>query len=186
MESRDLETLTRRARRAYEWSRLRMALWGFAPVVLIITAATLLTKRPGSALAFGAALFAFGVTALWYGKGAQRAVLPGLALGLVPLTLALCASQMNHMCMGDACMAVCVPACTAGGALAGLGMALVGYRRRQGWRYWIAASAIALLTGAMGCSFVGFGGLAGLALGFGVGLAALSLPRLRPTRDPRA
>lgn len=179
MESADLETFKRRARRAYEWSRVRRALWGFAPVMLIIAAATLLTKRPGSALAFGVTLFAFGVSALWYGKGAQRAVLPGLALGLVPLALALCASQMNHMCMGAACMAICVPACTAGGLIAGLGMAIIGHRQRQGARYWLAASAIALLTGAMGCSCVGYGGVAGLALGFGVGLGVLSLPRLR-------
>jgi hypothetical protein len=186
MESAELEAFKRRARRAYEWSRVRRALWGFAPVMLIIAAATLLTKRPGSALAFGVTLFAFGVSALWYGRGAQRAVLPGLVLGLVPLALALCASQMNHMCMGDACMAVCMPACTAGGLIAGLGMAIFGYRQRQGARYWLTASAIALLTGAMGCSCVGYGGVAGLALGFGVGLGVLSLPRLRGTRLPKA
>ena len=178
MDSVDLEAFKRRARRTYEWSRIRRALWAFAPVMLIVAAATLLTKRPGSAMAFGVALFAFGVSALWYGKGAQRAVLPALALGLVPLALALCASQMDHMCMGDACMAICVPACTAGGLIAGLGMAIVGHRQKQGVRYWIAASGVTLLTGAMGCSCVGYGGVAGLALGFGLGLGLLWVRRL--------
>jgi hypothetical protein len=181
MDSVDLTAIERRLRRRYEWARVRRAVWGFAPVLPIVVAATWLTKRPSSAMAFGAVLYAFGISALWYGKGAQRAVLPGLALGLVPLALALCANQMNHMCMGSACMSVCVPACVGGGLIAGLGMAIVGHRQKQGLRYWVAASLIALLTGAMGCSCVGYSGVAGLMLGFALGLGALSLGRLRST-----
>lgn len=185
MDSVELGVIERRVRLKYERARVRRALWAFAPVLMIIATATLLTKRPASALAFGALLFAFGVSALWYGKGAQRAVLPGLGLGLVPLALALCATQMDHLCMGDMCMTVCVPACTGGGLIAGLGMAIVGHRQKQGVRYWVAASGIALLTGAMGCSCVGYGGVAGLGLGFLVGLGALSLRRLVQNWPPK-
>lgn len=172
MDSGNLDQVERRLRRSYEWSRLRRALWGFAPVLLLVAAATWLTHRPSSAAAFGLALFAFGVSSLWYGRGAQRAVLPGLALGLIPLVLALCANHLHH-CSGSVCTTLCVPACSAGGVLAGLGTAIIGYRQQQGFRFWIAASLVALLTGAMGCSCVGGAGVVGLVAGFGLGTATV-------------
>ncbi|HVY26129.1 MAG TPA: hypothetical protein VHB79_06235 [Polyangiaceae bacterium] len=170
MASDNLSLIERRVRRKYEWARARRAFWGFTPVLLIVAAAAALAKRPGSTLTFGALMFALGVAALWYGRDVRKAVLPGVALGLIPLVLALCANHMHHVCMGDACMSVCLPACTAGGLVAGIGMAIVGQRQRLGVGYWLAASAITLLTGAMGCSCVGYAGVLGLAAGFGVGL----------------
>lgn len=175
----NLAQIERRLRRKYEWTRLRRALLGFAPVLLLVAAATCLTHRPSSAMGFGGALFAFGVVALWYGRGVQRAVLPGLALGLIPLVLALCANHMHHMCTSSFCLSACVPACASGGLIAGIGTALVGHRERQGLRFWVAASLIALLTGAMGCSCVGFGGIAGMTIGFGLGLLPALLRRRR-------
>jgi hypothetical protein len=135
-----------------------------------VAGAALFAKHPSSALIFGAGMFAFGFGALWYGRELRKAVLPGVSLGLIPLTLALCANQMHHACMGGACMSVCLPACTVGGFAAGIGMAVVGHRQRQGLGYWVAASTITVLTGAMGCSCVGYAGVIGLIAGFGVGL----------------
>jgi hypothetical protein len=43
--------------------------------------------------------------------------------------------------------------------------------RRAGPGFWLSASSLALLTGAMGCTCVGYSGVAGLALGFAVGSA---------------
>ncbi len=170
MDSIDLNHLERRARRKYEWSRARRALVGFAPSLLVVAAAVGFAKHPTSTLAFGAAMFAAGVTALWYGRSLKRAVLPGFGLGLVPLALALCANQFGHACMGDGCMTLCVPACAAGGLVAGIGMGVIGHRQRQGAGYWAAASLIALLTGAMGCTCVGYAGVVGLAVAFGLGI----------------
>jgi hypothetical protein len=178
MASADLAFIERRLRRKYEWARARRAFWGFTPVLLVVAGATAFGKRPTSALAFGALMFAFGVAALWYGREVRKAVLPGVALGLIPLVLALCANQMDHMCMDGACMPVCLPACTAGGFVAGIGMALVGHRQRQGLGYWLAASAITVLTGAMGCSCVGYAGVVGLVAGFGVGVIPALAGRL--------
>jgi hypothetical protein len=99
-------------------------------------------------------------------------VLPGLAAGIVPLALALCANHIGHACMGDECMTVCIPACATGGVVAGLAVAAIGIRRRSGAAFWLATSAVALLTGAMGCGCVGYTGVIGLVLGFGAGLAS--------------
>jgi hypothetical protein len=170
MES--VERIEHRARLRYELARARRALLGFLPVFVIVAAAALFAKRPTTTVAFGIAVFAVGAVLLWYGRDLKRAVLPGVAAGLVPLVIALCANHVEHGCMGDHCMLFCVPACATGGVLAGLVVAGVGIRRRSGPAFWASASAVALLTGAMGCSCVGYAGVAGLALGFGVGLLA--------------
>jgi len=149
---------------------VRRALIGFAPALLIVAIAALFGKRPSATVAFGIAMFGVGVVLLWYGRELKRAVLPGLAAGLVPLVLVLCANHVGHACMGDSCMTVCIPACTVGGIVAGLAVARVGVRRRSGASFWFAASAVALLTGAMSSVCVGYAGIAGLALGFGVGM----------------
>lgn len=168
MES--VERIEQRARVRYELGRMRRAVLGFAPVFVIVAAAALFAKHPSTTVGFGIAVFAVGAVLLWYGRDLRRAVLPGVAAGLVPLVLTLCAIHMDHACMGDRCMSLCIPACATGGVLAGLAVAAVGIRRRSGIGFWLAASAVALLTGAMGCGCVGYAGLVGLVLGFGAGL----------------
>jgi len=183
MASIELAKLERRARRKYEWARARRALLGFAPALLVVVVAALANKHSTSALAFGAVMFVVGVSLLWYGREIRRAVLPGLAMGLLPLSLALCANHMGHMCMGGSCMTVCVPACMIGGLGAGIGVSLIGLHWKQGAAFWVGATVLTLLTGAMGCSCIGYAGVLGLAVGYGLGLVPVLVRRFtrRPT-----
>jgi hypothetical protein len=169
MDSTDLTHLRRRVRRAYELARLRRALLGVAPVLVIIVGAASFAHRPVSTLWFGVGTLAVGAAMLWYGRDPQKAVLPGIAAGLVPLMFALCANHV-HMCGADSCSSLCVPACTLGGVVAGLAVASVGNQRRAGPWFWVSASALAILTGAMGCACMGYSGVMGLAVGFGAGM----------------
>jgi hypothetical protein len=169
MESIDFELVKQRARLKYELARVRNALLGFAPAWIVVVLAACMASRPHSAMVFGCAMFGAGVALLWYGRDLKRAVLPGVAAGLVPLVFALLANHFGHACTGSGCMSLCVPACTAGGLVAGLSVAIVGYRGGHGLGYWAGASAVALLTGAMGCACVGYSGLLGLAVGYGAG-----------------
>jgi len=169
MDSTDLLAFEQRARRKYEWARVRRAVVGFSPALTIVAAAALNTHHPGSAAAFGVAMFAAGVLLLWYGRDVRRAVLPGLALGLLPLVLALCANHVHH-CSGSVCMSWCVPACTIGGLGAGIGVGIIGHRARRSVGYWAGAAALTLLTGAMGCSCAGYAGVMGLVVGFVFGI----------------
>src|SRR5690606_10480639 len=171
--------LMRRARRSYELGRVRRALLGVAPLLFIVPLAACATAHPRSALLFGAATFALGGVLLWYGREAQKAVLPGVAAGLVPLVLSLCANRM-HYCGADGCTTLCVPACTLGGVVAGLAVARIGHARRAGPWYWLSASSLALVTGAMGCSCVGYAGVIGLAAGFALGIAPALVRPGRP------
>lgn len=174
MGSTDLTQIQRRVRLAYEFGRMRLALLGILPVVLIVAVAASIGHRPMSALWLGVATVTISATMLWYGREPQRAVLPGIAAGLVPLVLALCANHV-HMCGPEGCSTLCVPACALGGVVAGLAVARVGNQRRAGPVFWLSASGLALLTGAMGCACIGYSGVAGLALGFGAGMVPIVL-----------
>lgn len=169
MDSTDLSRIQRRVRFAYEMGRLRLALLGILPVILIVAIAASVNYRPMPALWLGVATVIIGATMLWYGREPQRAVLPGITAGLVPLVLALCANHF-HACGLDGCSTLCVPACVLGGVVAGIAIASVGNQRRAGVGFWLSASGLALLTGAMGCACLGYSGIAGLAIGLGAGV----------------
>ncbi|MEN9578315.1 MAG: hypothetical protein RJA70_1324 [Pseudomonadota bacterium] len=169
MDSTNFTQLQRRVRLAYEFGRLRRALLGVTPVVVIVAVAAYVTHQPISTLWFGLATVFVGAAMLWYGRDPQKAVLPGIAAGLVPLVLALCANHMQA-CGGDGCSSLCLPACALGGVVAGLAVASVGNQRKAGALFWVSASALALLTGAMGCTCAGSSGVLGLGVAFGAGM----------------
>lgn len=170
----DLTLLEARARRAYETSRGSHALLAALPVLATVALACTLGQRFCSALLLGAVLYGAGVVFLWRGRELGRAVLPGALAGIIPLSAALLAQHLGHVCMPHGCMSWCIPACTGGGVLAGLAIAYLG--RRQPLRFAVGASFIALTTGALGCSCAGLGGITGLALGLG---AVLPVARWR-------
>lgn len=178
MDSTDLVRLERRVRLRYESGRIRRAVLGLLPVLVITALAAWLGGRPREAIVFGSVVFVWGALLLWYGREPRRAVLPGIAAGLVPLTFAICANLVEHGCAGSACVRVCIPACAVGGLVAGLTVAAIGRRRRHGAAFWLSASGIALLTGAMGCACMGYSGVVGMVFGFGAGLVASAVRRL--------
>ena len=179
MDSVELTQLEARARRTYELSRALRAVVGFTPALILVAVAACANHHRASALLFGAGMFVIGSLVLWYGRDLRRAVLPGLALGILPLTMALCANYSSHVCMGGQCTSLCVPACAFGGFCAGIGVGIWGSRERGRLGFWLAGSALALSTGSMGCACVGFSGVMGLAAGYAVGLVPVMLSRWR-------
>jgi len=173
----DLTLMMRRARRAYELGRARRAVLGFAPVVVLVAAAYVFGDGDSWTASLGLALFVCGAAMLWYGRELKHAVLPGIAAGSVPLVLVLCARQFGGFCTGLSCTALCMDACAIGGVLAGLAVAGVGKARRSGPGFWIAASALSFVTGAMACVCLGMSGVIGLALGYGAGVVPGLLQR---------
>jgi len=181
MESIELAGIERRVRVAYELGRAKQALAGALPLLLTAALTALIGPRPASALWLGGLTFGLSVLLLWYGRDAQRAVLPGFLAGLVPLGLALFANGAHH-CGVHGCSAWCVPACTLGGLVAGLTVASVGNVLRAGAAFWVSGSVIALLTGAMGCACAGYAGVMGMGVGFGAGLVPGGLRKVFGTR----
>lgn len=173
----DLDKIRARARLAYERGRLQRAFIGVAPLAATVALACCFATHPGSALTFGVLALALGVFMLWYGRDPKRAFIWGAAAGVVPLVLALAANHV-HTCGPSGCATWCVPACSAGGLIAGVVVGFRGMRRRAGIWFWAFASLQALLVGAMGCACVGAGGIVGLVLGFAVGLVPGALTRV--------
>lgn len=169
MDSIDLSALEQSARRRYERARLVRSVLGFLPVVLLVLVATSLNRRSLAAATFGGVLFATGVVLLWRGRELAKGVLPGVASGLVPLSFALVAN-LGHGCAAGHCSTWCLPACTAGGVVAGVIVSTIGLRHRLGLGFWLGGASMSLLTGAMGCSCVGFSGVLGMLAGFATGL----------------
>jgi len=169
-ESKDLDRTLQRARSRYEWARARRAVLGFLPALGLVGVACAFSERPLRALGFGLVLFLVGATVLWYGRELRRAVLPGLAAGVVPMLLVLVGAHVGHSCEGSSCTSLCLIACIVGGTLAGFVVGASKTAREAGVAFWLAASSVALLTGAMACSRLGFAGIGGLLAGYGVGL----------------
>lgn len=170
MDSIDLNRIERDARARYERARFQWSFAGAAPVLLVVAAAAFFAKRPTSVAVFGGLLFVTGVILLWRGRDLRLALWPGVLTGLIPLVAALVANH-GHGCTGEHCSSLCVPTCTAAGVTAGLVVSLIATRMKAGWGFWAAASAVSMLTGAMGCACVGYAGVLALIGGFSVGLA---------------
>jgi hypothetical protein len=103
----------------------------------------------------------------------------GFKAGLIPLFFAHCANQWGHVCTPYGCTSLCVPACAAGGVLAGL---TVEWLARRGPRPQLTRGLgmiVAILTGGLGCACVGAFGLLAMIAGLAVSLLG---SRLMPAR----
>jgi hypothetical protein len=157
-------------------------LLGVLPVALLVVVVWCLGLHPHPhvMLAVAAGVFALGAALLWYGRDPARAVLPGLAAGFLPLCLALCTRHLGHLCTDAECIAMCLPVCVAGGVLAAAVVSWYGaLRQRSAW-FWISASGLALLTGAVGATCAGYEGALAVAAGYALGfVGAFLFTRLR-------
>lgn len=173
MPSTDLDRLERRARRGYERSRAQRALLAVLPVALLAGVLFCLGVHPHPhlMLAIGGGVFVLGAALLWYGRDPARAVLPGLAAGFLPLCFALCTRHLGHMCTDAECIAMCLPACAAGGVLAGGVVCWYGALRARTVWFWFSASGVALLTAAVGATCAGYRGVLAVVAGYALGLA---------------
>lgn len=178
----DLTALLARARRAYEWSRLRRAAVAVTPIAVLVGVAALLATRPGLAVAVGGALLAAGVASLWFGHDFDRGLAPGVLAGLVPLAAVNCAVRIGHACTGTSCRSLCLTACALGGVAAGLLIGAWAVRRTATAAMWGAAGTAALLTGTMGCSCAGLTGVAALGLGLLAAAPLLAVDVIRRRR----
>jgi len=160
----------KRARKAYERARWRLALVTPWPLIGLVAAMAIFGGRPLAALGLGGALYLIAMLLRWRGQEFGASLTPGVLAGAVPLVLATIARCSGHVCVGGSCVSLCLPACCAGGVIAGLVITAVGIRRSAGVRFFGGAFAVAALVGALGCSCVGFGGIIGLTAGLSIAL----------------
>jgi hypothetical protein len=72
----------------------------------------------------------------------------------------------GHVWLGPECMRFCLPACVAGGALAGAAIATVASRQDDGrGEFLFGGITVAALAASLGCALAGSAGLVGMAMG---------------------
>lgn len=165
-----------RISRAFEAARARTALVGALPAFLYMLAAGAL-GADRSTMLLGAGMFTFAAFGVFIGHPYARGVGLGLVLGAIPFTVASYAQSAGHMCLDGACVAVCMPACTAAGIATGLLGSWLLVRARGGVASFVSLATIVSLAGAMGCHCIGYGSIGGLIAGLLVA-SAPSWPRL--------
>jgi len=168
--------LLARARRAYEWGRVRRAL----PHVLLVvpmSALSLVACRQYAATSVVSSLLALALLAcLWRGQHLGRGARTGLAAGLAPLVMPLAVQATSHICSGGVCL-LFPTTCVAGGVICGVAVWLIAARTagaevaRGG--FVLAALSVAALTGSLGCLMAGASGVLGMALGMTGGVTPL-------------
>jgi hypothetical protein len=177
--------LLARARRAYEWGRVRAAL----PRLLFVAPLTVLSLvacgRYAATGAVSVALALILLACLWQGRQAGRGARAGLLAGLGPLWLPLGVPVSAHACTESSCLLFPL-ACVAGGILGGLVVWRLGARASCGGvcdascaSYALAALSVAALTGSLGCLVAGLAGVLGMILGMAGGALPLAWHALR-------
>jgi len=171
MRPSDTNSYTR-AIRAYELGRAMYAARVAVLVLAFPVLSLLLGARLGPTGLLAVALALSAGFLAWHGRAAGEGLLPGILAGAVPFLFGHAAQAWGHVCLGDGCYSLCMPACVAGGTIAGLMVARMSRRRSEPLVTLAASSGTALLVGALGCGCVGFTGVLSLAVSLSLSVAA--------------
>jgi hypothetical protein len=175
MDPRTSDPRRARARFLYELGRARSAAWT-ALVVLPFAGVAIFACEGWTLVAIlGAALYFLAAVLLFRGQVYGAAVGLGLLAGAAPLLAPLLFRRSGACCIGGACTSGCLVACIAGGIAAGL---VIGWfaakRQERPGVFWVAAAAVAALTGSLGCVTIGLASVVAMV----AALVVTSIPTL--------
>lgn len=176
--SADSIRLERKMRIAYERGRFYWALL-IASVILALSLVGLgIAAKAWPFYLIAVALSATVGFYIWRGGDSGNALLPGLAVSLIPMLLSATMLNCGAGCSG-ACMQHCITVCAVGAAAAGLLAAYLLRNHPRKHRAWLFAVALVPASGLLGCPHIGYGELGGLAAGLLLAKAFASLPFMR-------
>ena len=166
-----------RARRAYEWGRLKHGAVKAWPALLLTAVSWWLCHEPGLSLAIGTGLFALATGLFWYGRIGAQAASAGLKAGMA--TFAVLVAAFHFYCAPN-CSTLTALLIINGGCGLGVGLLLsFESTRMQTQRnvFLLFASVVAALSGMLGCVLFGPIGLAGMAAGVLLSTAPVAIYR---------
>src|SRR6266851_735571 len=166
-----------RARRAYEWGRLRHGAAKAWPALLLTAVSSWLCHEPGLSVAIGAGLFALATGLVWYGRIAAQAARAGLTAGMAAFAVPVAAF---YWCSAPYCSTLTAMLIINGGCGLGIGVLLnIESTRLPTQRnvFLLFASVVAALSGMLGCVLFGPIGLAGMAAGILLSTAPVAIYR---------
>jgi hypothetical protein len=161
----DLQLLSRRARRAAEWGRLRVATRITVAVAPLVLLAVLIGNRAAAVTVIGTVLLIVCIGLGWRHADGGRAARTGLALGAIPMIVALVTC-------------VCGVGCLVAGLIAGCGSAWSAMRLAPPRRLamWARLGLVASLTTALGCVGLGLGSALVIIAAMAAGSALAWMP----------
>ena len=152
-----------RARRAYEWGRLRHATISAWPALLLASASVWLCHDTYLSGGIGASLFALLTVLVWYGPTSTLAARAGLRAGAWAFAVPVIVFSTHIAPNTLSTMLVVNGGCGIGvGLLLSIESAHLQTERNL---FLGCASAVAALCGMLGCLLFGPMGLAGMAAG---------------------
>jgi hypothetical protein len=167
--------LQHRGRWMYELGRARWASHVLLFILPLVLIAQVIGRPTVLVLALGGTLSVFAfVLSVWHDRYA-RAVLAGAIAGLPALLVPLLMRCVGIVWLGGAAIDPCLPASFASGVLAGIFVSVRAVDEKGSLSFWLAAVAVAALTGTLGCSIAGSAGVLGLMAGVVAGAAPVVL-----------
>lgn len=173
--SSNLSQIERSLHRAYEIGRLKWAALGAGVLLAGISAGLAWADRALIFYVVALVLALVAGTQIWRGGDAGNALLPGIAVSLVPMLLAAALLDCTSACSG-LCMRHCITVCATGAAGAGVLAAILMRKHPRKHRAWLFAVALVPASGLLGCPHVGYGQLAGLVAGLLIAKAVIMIP----------
>jgi hypothetical protein len=159
------DELQRRARRAYEWGRLRYAVARAWPALPLTALSSWLCHEPWLSAIIGAGLLALATGLIWYGRIAGRAASAGLKAGIAAFAMPVLAFQ-SYFAPYWSTLSGMLIVNGATGVLVGVLLSIQSARLQAERDLFLAlASVVAALCGLLGCILFGPPGLAGMAAG---------------------
>lgn len=155
----------KRARRAYEWGRLKHAARQ-GSVALVLTAISIaFCEESAWSLAIGGGLFALATGQMWRGGVATRAARAGLKAGMLAFAVPIFAFHgfFDTHCGIETILIVNAIAGVGAGILLSIQSARLEGRRNA---FLLGAAPVVLLSGTLGCLFFGPIGVASMAIGY--------------------
>jgi hypothetical protein len=175
----DLLVLERRARRAYEWGRLKMAVRVLPWLVLLAALSRLGVGVTAWIALVAVAWLVLPIALRWRNRAGIDNVRVGLEAGAIPYVAGLWACRIAA-CPTFGVLSPYGAACVGLGVLAGIWIGLRGREvgsttpARVG-----AALAVAALATALGCADLGLGNVVGITLGMVIAAGAIGVTASR-------
>lgn len=154
-----------RARRAYEWSRVKHAAL-YSSVALVLTAVSSAVCQESTwSLAIGGGLFALATGLMWRGGVATRAARAGLKAGMLAFAVPVFIFHgfFDIHCGIETILIVNAIAGLGAGILLSIQSARLESQRNA---FLLGAAPVVLLSGTLGCLLFGPVGVASMAIGY--------------------
>jgi hypothetical protein len=168
------QAVTRRARWMYELGRARWASHILLLVLPLLLLAHLIGRPAPLVLGLGGsiAVAGFGLAMLHdrYARAVRTGVLAGVPAFAIPLVV-----RSLHLLPVQTAVDPCIPAAFASGVIAGWLVSRRAVDEEHQRAFWIVAVATTALTGSLGCSVAGGGGVVGMIAGVIAGSAPVVL-----------